>query len=219
MRLTTGTAVRAGGAVTAPGTSSATPAHGRPPGPMRSHSPDRWSPAAVAVSLAIAVSVGLVVSGCSLHVSKHQVSGNFFGHRFSGANGSLPAGFPTSVPVPDNSRVLVGGGADNNWDVGFAVTGSITSGTTAYQSKFRSSGYSIAHVQAGSSPVTDGSASNAGSPSTTVTVSGSIFTADDAQWTVQVESASTTSSGNGLRAGEFAINITVVPASSAPPST
>ena len=169
--------------------------------------------------LTVAVSVGLVLSGCSLHVSKHQVSGSFFGHNFSGANGSLPPGFPSSVPVPDNSRVLVGGGTDNNWDVAFAVTGSITSGTMAYESKFRSAGYSITNVRAGSSPDTNGSASDAGSPSTTVTVNGSIFTADDAQWTVQVESVSTTSSGNGLRAGEFAINITVVPASSGPPGT
>ena len=204
---------------TAAGVPSATAAHSRSRGPMPTHSPARRSPAAVVVSLAVAVSVGLVVSGCSLHVSKHQVSGNFFGHSFSGANGSLPAGFPTSVPVPDNSRVLIGGGTDNHWDVGFAVTGSLTSGAAAYESKFRSSGYAITNVQAASSPVTNGSASNAGSPSTTLTVTGSIFTANNAQWTVQVESASTTSSGNGLREGEFAINITVVPASSAPPGT
>ncbi|HUY66758.1 MAG TPA: hypothetical protein VMV06_08065 [Acidimicrobiales bacterium] len=152
-------------------------------------------------------------------MSKHQVSGNFFGHSFSGANGSLPAGFPTGVPVPDNSRVLIGGGTDNHWDVGFAVTGSISTGTTAYESKLRSSGYAITNVQAGSSPVTNGSTPNAGSPPTTVTVTGSIFTAENAQWTVQVESASTTSSGSGLRAGEFAVNITVVPAPSAPPGT
>jgi hypothetical protein len=182
-------------------------------------SPARWPPAAAAVSLAVAVSVGLVASGCSLHVSKHQVSGNLFGHSFSGANGSLPTGFPADVPVPDNSRVLIGGGTDNHWDVAFAVTGSIAPGTAAYESKLRSSGYVITNVKAGSSPVTDGSASNAGSPSTTVTVTGSIFTADNAKWTVQVESASTTSAGNGLRAGEFAVNITVVPTSSAPPGT
>ncbi len=186
---------------------------------MTARSPARWSPTAAAVSLVVAVSVGLVASGCSLHVSRHRVSGNLFGHSFSGANGSLPTGFPADVPVPDNSRVLIGGGTDNHWDVGFAVTGSITVGTAAYQSKLRSSGYGITNVQAGSSPVATGSASNAGSPSTTVTVAGSIFTAENAKWTVQVESGSTTSSGNGLRAGEFAVNITVVPASSAPPGT
>jgi hypothetical protein len=69
--------------------------------------------------LALASGV-LVLSGCSLHVTKHGVSGNAFGHNFSGATGELPAGFPTNVPLPDHSRVLAGGGTNNAWDVAFS---------------------------------------------------------------------------------------------------
>jgi hypothetical protein len=173
--------------------------------------PWRWT-------LALA-SVGLVLSGCSLHVSKHGASGSIFGHSFSGANGELPSGFPSNVPVPSDSRVLIGGGADNNWDAVFAVTGSITAGTAAYQAKLQSAGYSITNVHAGTTPVTGPPVSNSNSPSTTVTLTGSIFTAANAQWTVQVESASTSSSGTGLRAGEFAINMTIVPASTSTSAT
>ncbi len=164
------------------------------------------------------MAAALTLSACGLHVSKHGVSGNVFGHNFSAASGQLPAGFPSTVPVPDASRVLGGGGADNKWDVGFAVTGSITTGTAAYQAKFQSAGYAISNVQSGSTPDTGASS---GSPSTTVTLTGSVFTAKDAQWTVEVESGSTSSVSNGvLKAGEFAINITVLPASStSPPST
>jgi hypothetical protein len=163
------------------------------------------------------VAAGLTLSACGLHVSKHGVSGSVFGHNFSAASGQLPTGFPSSVPVPDASRVLGGGGADNKWDVGFAVTGSITSGTTAYQTKFQSAGYTISNIQSGSTPDTG---SPSASPSTTLTLSGSVFTAKDAQWTVEVESGSTSSVTNGvLKAGEFAINITVVPASSASSSS
>ncbi len=160
--------------------------------------------------------LGLVLSGCSLHISRHGVSGNVFGHSFSGARGALPTGFPTSVPVPDSSRVLVGGHVDNDWDAAFGVTGAITSGTTAYESKLQSAGYAITNVHAGTTPVTSPPASNSNAPTTTVTVTGSVFTAANTQWTVQVESASSSSSGGGLRAGEFAINIMIVPASSAP---
>ncbi len=163
------------------------------------------------------VAVGLALSACGLHVSKHGVSGDVFGHHFSAASGQLPAGFPTSVPVPDASRVLGGGGADNRWDVGFAVTGSVTSGTAAYQAKLQSAGFTVSNIHSGSTPDTGASS---GSPSTTVTLTGSVFTANDAQWTVEVESGSTSSVSNGvLKAGEFAINITVVPASSASPPT
>jgi hypothetical protein len=163
------------------------------------------------------VAAGLTLSACSLHISKHGVSGNLFGHSFSGASGQLPSGFPSDVPVPDNSRVLLGGGTDNDWDVGFAVTGSLTSGTTAYQSKMQSAGYTISNVQSGSTP--DTGASNP-SPSTTVTLTGSTFTAKNSQWTVEVVSGTTSSAKSGpLKAGEFAINITVVPVTSSPPST
>ena len=182
--------------------------HRSPPAP-RTGGSWRWCLPLVAAALAL--------SACGLHVSKHGVSGNVFGHNFSAASGQLPAGFPSSVPVPDASRVLGGGGADNKWDVGFAVTGSITAGTAAYQAKFQSAGYAISNVQAGSTPDTGSS----GSPSTTITLTGSLFTAKDAQWTVEVESGSTTSVSNGVvKAGEFAINITVIPSSStSPPST
>jgi hypothetical protein len=163
------------------------------------------------------VAMGFGLSACGLHISKHGVSGNAFGHNFSAASGQLPAGFPSSVPVPDNSRVLGGGGTDNRWDVAFAVTGSLTQGTTAYQDKFQSAGYALSNIQSGSTPAT-GPAS--ASPTTTVTLTGSVFTAKDAQWTVQVASGTTSSSGTGvLKAGEFAINVTVVPAASTPPAT
>jgi len=165
----------------------------------------------------MAAGLPVAVSACGLHVSKHGVSGSAFGHHFSVASGQLPAGFPSDVPVPDDSRVLDGGGADNDWDVAFAVTGSIAEGSSAYQSKFESAGYTLSNVQSGSTPVT-GAAS--GSSSTTLTLTGSLFTAKNAQWTVQVETGSESSAkGHGLRAGEFAVNITVVAASSAPPTT
>jgi hypothetical protein len=163
-----------------------------------------------------AAAAGLTLSACGLHVSGHGISGNAFGHNFSASSGQLPAGFPTSVPVPHASRVVDGGGTDNDWDVAFAVTGSVTAGTSAYQAQFQSAGYTLSNIQSGSTPPA-GSAS--GSSSTTLT--GSVFTAKNAQWTVEVESGSTSSAKNvGLKAGEFAINITVVPASStSPPST
>ncbi len=165
-------------------------------------------------------SLGLALSACSLHITKHGITGNVFGHKFSGATGVLPAGFPSSVPVPDNSRVLVGGGTNNQWDVAFAVTGSLSSGTAAYEAKFRSAGYTVTNIETGSTPATAATGSGSNSTSTTVTLTGSVFTATDAQWTVQVESGSTTSSTGGtLKAGEFAINITVVPTSSTTSST
>ncbi len=153
----------------------------------------------------------LTLSACSLHVSSHGVSGNVFGHSFSAAKGALPSGFPSSVPVPDDSRVLGGGGTENNWDAAFAVTGSITAGTAAYQAKFESAGYTISNVRSGTAPVT-GAASSA--TSTTVTLTGSVFTAKNAQWAVEAASGtSSTIKGSPLRSGEFAVNITVVPIS------
>ncbi len=166
----------------------------------------------------LVVSGGLALSACGLHVSKHGISGDVFGHHFSAATGQLPAGFPSSVPVPDASRVLGGASEDGKWDVGFAVTGSITAGTAAYQAKFQSAGYTLSDIRSGSTPDT---VQPSGSSSTTITLTGSLFTATDAQWTVQVESGATSAVTNGvLKAGEFAINITVVPTSSVtPPST
>jgi hypothetical protein len=161
------------------------------------------------------VVAGIAVSACSLHVSKHGISGNILGHSFSGAEGALPAGFPNNVPVPDSSRVLAGGGTNNAWDVAFAVTGAVTSGTSGYESKLRSAGYTITNIRSGSTPVTAVTNAAASSTSTTITVAGTEFTAADSSWTIQVVSGTTTSStGGGLKAGEFAINITVIP----PPS-
>ena len=166
-------------------------------------------------SIVALAATGLVFSACGLHVSKHGVSGNVFGHKFSAESGSLPAGFPSDVPQPDNSRVLGGGGADNYWDAAFAATGSQSSGTTAYASKFQAAGYSVTNVQNGSQQTNGTSGTNPNSTSTTVTLTGSVFTAHNAQWTVQVETGTTTSSTAGaLRSGEYAINITVVPTSS-----
>ncbi len=161
------------------------------------------------------VATGLTVSACSLHISKHGISGNVFGHHFSGASGQLPSGFPSTVPVPDNSRVLFGGGTDNDWDVSFAVTGSLSSGTTAYQSKFQSAGYTISNVETGSTTVTSNTAVGQ------TNLAGSVFTAKNSQWTVEVVSGTTSSTKAGpLKAGEFAINITVAPVTStSPPST
>ncbi len=175
-------------------------------------SPRRWL-----VALAVPA---LALSACSLHVSKNGVSGNILGHRFSAARGTLPSGFPSAVPVPAHSRVLAGGGTSDRWDVAFAVKGDLTAGTTAYRDQFTAAGFTVTDVQSGSTPVTGSTGANSGATTTTVTLSGSTFRAADAQWTVEVASGSTTSSTDGtLRAGEFAVNITVVPTSSTTTTT
>ncbi len=161
--------------------------------------------------------LGMTLSACGLSVGKHGVSGDVLGHKFSVASGSLPAGFPPAVPVPDHSRVLDGGGTDARWDVAFAVTGTVASGSQAYQAKFRSAGYTVTDAESGSTPVTAPADSPGGSTSTTLTVTGSTFTAKDASWTVLAVAASTTASTAGaLKAGEFAINITVLPSATPP---
>ena len=161
------------------------------------------------LSLGVVTFLAVILTACSgLQVSKNSVSGTIGGHSFSGSTGALPAGFPSSVPIPDHYRVIAGGGTNNRWDVGFAVVGSISTGTASYQSKFTTAGYSISNNQSGTTPGISGS----GSTSTTLTVSGSIFTAKSAQWTVEVVAASTTgSTGGNLKPGEFAINIVVLP--------
>jgi hypothetical protein len=164
------------------------------------------------------VGVALTLSGCGLHVSKSGVSGNILGHSFSVAKGSLPAGFPSAVPTPDSSRVLGGGGADNRWGAVFAVTGTITSGTAAYQSKLSAAGYAITNTHSGSTPVT--AATDSGSTATTVTVTGVSFQASDPQWTIQVVSGNTSSiRGTVLKAGEFAISLVVGPTSASTTSS
>ncbi len=167
--------------------------------------------------MGVVLATGLMLSACGIHISKHGVSGNIFGHHFAEAQGQLPSGFPSNVPEPDNSRVLGGGGADNDWDVAFAVTGSLSAGTMAYQSKLQAAGYTISNVRSGSTPDTD--ASNP-SPSTTITLTGSAFTAKNSQWTVEVVAGTTSSAKVGpLKAGEFPINITVFPVTSTSPPT
>jgi hypothetical protein len=155
-----------------------------------------------------------VLAGCSLHVSKNGINGNILGHSFSGARGTLPSGFPSDIPTPDSSRVLGGGGADNTWDVAFAVTGTVEAGTMAYKSKLQSAGYAISNYQSGTSPVTTPAGS--GSTATTITASGATFEATNQHWKIQVASG-TTSSVNGtvLRSGEFGLNIAALSASSA----
>jgi hypothetical protein len=162
------------------------------------------------------LAAGLTLSACGVHISKHGISGNILGHSFSAASGQLPGGFPSNVPQPDNSRVLYGGGADNAWDVAFAVTGSLNPGTAAYRSKLQSAGYTVSTIQSGSAPDTNASTP---SPSTTITLTGSAFTAKNSQWAVDVVSGITSSKGGPLKAGEFAINITVVPVTSTSPPT
>jgi hypothetical protein len=165
-------------------------------------------------------SAGLLLSACGLHISKHGVSGNILGHSFSAARGSLPGGFPGGVPVPQGARVLGGGGSNGRWDVAFAATGSATAGATAYEDKFRSAGYTITDAQTGSAPLNPTTGSTGTVTSTTVTVTGSVFTATDPSWTVEVEAGSSTSPTVGsLKAGEYAINVTVVPTSSVTSST
>jgi len=163
------------------------------------------------------VAAGVVLSGCSLHISKHGVSGNILGHSFSGASGALPAGFPTDVPQPASSRVLAGGGTDGRWDVAFAVTGTISSGTMAYHDELAAAGYGVSDVQTGSAPDVGSSGRQSDAPSTTVTITAYTFDAKGARWNIKVEAGTSTSSTAGLKSGEFPLNITVVPTSS--PST
>jgi len=161
----------------------------------------------------VATAAAVTLSACSLHISKHGVSGSILGHSFAGSSGALPSGFPTNVPVPDGARVLGGAGTGNRWDAAFAGTGSVATGTAAYEAKFRSAGYTLSNIQSGSTSVTATTA--AGATSSSITLSGASFTATGSGWTVEVLSGSTTSStGGALRPGEYAVNITVVPAGS-----
>ena len=160
------------------------------------------------------------LSACGLHVSKHGVSGNILGHNFSAASGSLPAGFPSAIPVPDHARVLGGGGSTGRWDVAFAATGDVASGISAYQAQFRSAGYTVTNSETGSTGVTGTTGPSGSGTPTTVTVSGSVFTATNSQWTVEVEAGTTTAPRVGsLKAGEYGVNLTALPTSSIPSTT
>ncbi len=175
------------------------------------------------VALALAVTAGLALSACSLHVSKNGVSGNVFGHSFSASQHQLPAGFPSSIPTPGDSQVLVGGGLSSaqgtGWDVAFAVNGTVAAGSNAYQAKFRDAGYSVTDVQL-SDPTTVTVPQSSGSTSTTVTLTGSSFTATDATWKVQVLMGSSSSAvSSQLKPGQFGVNITAVPTPSTTTTT
>jgi hypothetical protein len=163
----------------------------------------------------LAAAAGLALSACSLHITKNGISGNIAGHSFSAASGALPAGFPSAIPSPANSRVIAGGGTSNRWDVAWAVTGSLASGTSAYEAQLRGDGYKITNVQTGSPTLPVGGSGSGSNPTTTtVTVTTTTFTASDSTWTVYVVTGSTTGSSDGqLKKGEFAINITAAPTS------
>jgi hypothetical protein len=155
------------------------------------------------------VAVGL--TACGVHISKNGISGSIDGHQFSAAVKGLPAGFPGDVPLPGGARTLGGAGTNGGYDAAFAVPGVVGAGTQAYESKFRSAGYSVTDIGSPSTTELSGSGQNA--TSTTVTLTGASFTAKNASWTVQVEMGSSSSAvGSELKAGEFGINITVVPA-------
>ena len=83
-----------------------------------------------------------------------------------------------------------------------------------------SAGFTVTNAETGAAPTTPSVPASGGSTSTTVTVEGSVFTASDATWTVEVVGGSTTAPTTGaLKPGEFAVNITVVPTSSLPTTT
>jgi hypothetical protein len=152
----------------------------------------------------------LAFAGCSIHISKNGISGNVLGHKFSAEKGVLPAGFPSEVPSPSNSTVVYGADLDNNFNVGFGVTGSLNSGTQEYESKLSSAGFKISNVQTASTVASSGSGS--GETGTTQTLNGDAFTATGSTYTVEVLSGTDTTLTKGLlKAGQFGIDITVVP--------
>ncbi len=162
------------------------------------------------VLVACLATVALSLAACGIHVTKNGISGNILGHSFSGSRGSLPAGWPSSITMPDNYRVIAAGGTDNRWDAVLGVTGSFSSGTAAYQSKLQSAGYTISNVQTGSLPT--GSSGAGSSTGSTVNATSSVFTAKNAQWTLEVITGTTSASTDGdLKPGEFAVNITAAP--------
>ena len=172
----------------------------------------------VPVTALALVAAGVLLAACSLHVTKNGFSGDILGHKVSGSSGALPAGFPSDVPSPDNSRVIGGGSVgDSNgsgYDAAFAVTGDVTTGLAAYEAKFQSAGYTLSNVEnppaTTSGSPSSGTASGSGATTTTVTVTGGTFTATNSQWVVQVEAGSSSSATEGLKPGEFGVNLTVV---------
>jgi hypothetical protein len=154
-----------------------------------------WRAGGLALSAALAA--GLAISACS---SGSSVSGTSNGTNYSAAAGKLPAGFPSDIPTPSNSRVLGGGGVGSNWNVAFALTGSVNDGFNSYQDKFRSEGYTVTDSSSGTG---------------TGGATGATFTANNSKWTVHVAGGSSPSSASGgsLKSGEFPLNVTATPAS------
>lgn len=170
-----------------------------------------------------AAATGLVLSACSLHVTKNGVSGSAFGRHFSASQHQLPAGFPSAVPIPDHSQVLVGGGISTSggtgWDVVFAVNGTVDGGSTAYQAKFRAAGYRVTDVRSSGVSSTTVPRSS-GVTSTTQTLTGASFIATDATWKVTVLLGSSSSAEDSqLKAGQFAVNVTASPTPSTTTTT
>lgn len=156
---------------------------------------------------------GILVSACGIHISKNGISGDIAGHHFSAALHGLPSGFPTDVPLPDSARVIGGAGTNGGYDAIFAVPGTVSTGAQAYEAKFQSAGFTVSNISSPATTELSGSAQNA--TSTTMTLTAASFTAQNGAWTVQVEIGSSSSAvSTDLRAGEFGVNITVVPATS-----
>jgi hypothetical protein len=75
----------------------------------------------------------------------------------------------------------------------------VSADATAYQSRLASAGYTVANVQSGA----------------TASAAGTTFSAKSSKWAIQVAAGSSPSSiaNGGLKNGEFALNVTVNPAS------
>jgi hypothetical protein len=161
--------------------------------------------------------LALLVSACSIHVTKNGISGNIAGHKFAASAHSLPAGFPTDVPLPSRSRVIGGAGFSDSrgsgYDAVFAVRGTVTTGLKDYESEFRAAGYKITESSMAPPPATTGT----NSPSTTLTVTGGAFQAANSNWNVVVLAGSrSTAASSKVRNGEFGLNLTVTPPASTP---
>jgi hypothetical protein len=181
------------------------------------HRPDSKGTNRVVVSAAGVMVAAVVLAGCGIHISKNGISGNIMGHHFSAEKNALPAGFPSDVPLPANSRVLGGGGAGDangsGYEVGFAVAATVDQAFASYQNTFKNAGYTLSNVQAPESVTTPtGTSGSSGSSvtSTTVSLTGGAFTAANGSWNVEVVvGKSSEAFGGVLKAGETGISITV----------
>jgi hypothetical protein len=169
-------------------------------------------------TLVTVAACALTLSACSLHIGKKGFSGDILGHKISGAEGQLPAGFPSDIPTPTGARVLGGGGgSDNNtqaWDAAFAVTTGVAAAQTAYLNQLKAGGYTISNLQAPETGSTGSltTAAGSGSTSTTITGTAGTFTATNPTWTINVITGKTSSGiGEALKPGETGINITATP--------